>query len=324
MTINGIIRSLTVAHNSSVRQAAYEQKLARRRADLSQAAAEVEDYNDLIEFLTGVGRDCGEAVIWADEASMPEPVAPELQNARETLATKEFTSYVPSFMDKTFGSPHKRKQELAQAVEEARAADYRDYTEAHGRYTQNWNIWRERKELAERVNAGELAVYEEILKEIGPFASLKNIANGFRFWFADQYRGVVEVDVKGEHVVPDEMKSLTSTGKLTKKPMPVTRKWEIYQDYVCGCMFRGAREIFSLLPVRFIITSAHQVLVNPANGRHERMCLGSFAIHRDSLDHIDFRHVDFSEAAKSFVHTMNFSKRTGFEPVEALDLDRFD
>lgn len=53
MTINGIIRSLTVAHNRGVRQAAYEQKLARKRADLGQAAAEVEDYNDLIEFLTG-------------------------------------------------------------------------------------------------------------------------------------------------------------------------------------------------------------------------------------------------------------------------------
>jgi hypothetical protein len=324
MTINGIIRSLTVAHNRSVRQAAYEQQLARRRADLGQAAAEVEDYNDLIEFLTGVGRDCGEAVIWTDEANRPEPMAPELLNARETLATREFTSYVPSFMDKTFGSPHQKKQQLAQAVEEARAADYRDYTEAHGRYTQEWNTWREKKELAERVNAGELAVYEEILKEIGPFASLKNIANGFRFWFADQHRGGVEVDIKGEQVVPDEIKLLTSTGKLTKKPMPVTRKWEIYQDYVGGCMFRGAREIFSLLPVRFLITSAHCVLVNPRNGRHERMCLGSFAIHRDSLNHFDFRHVDFSKAAKSFVNTMNFSKRTGFEPVEALVLEGFE
>lgn len=236
---------------------------------------------------------------------------------------EKITSYVPSFMDKTFGSPHKRKQELAQAVEDARAADYQDYTQAHSRYTEQWHLWKEKKELSERVEAGDLVVYEEILKEIGPFTSLKNIANGFRFWFADQYRGGVEVDVKGEHVVPDEIKLLTSTGKLTKKAMPVTRKWEIYQDYVCGCMFRGAREIFSLLPVQFLITSAHSVLVNPRNGRHERMCLGSFAIHRDSLHHIDFRHVDFSEAAKTFVHRMNFSKRTGFEPVEGLDLEGF-
>ncbi|WP_156345260.1 hypothetical protein [Verrucomicrobium spinosum] len=36
MTINGIIRSLTVAHNRGVRQAAYEQKLARKRADLAK------------------------------------------------------------------------------------------------------------------------------------------------------------------------------------------------------------------------------------------------------------------------------------------------
>lgn len=324
MTINGIIRSLQAAHNRSLRHAAYERKLAQRRANEDQAAAEVEDFNDLIDFLTGVGRECGDPIDWKGLLQAQEPVAPELTNSRESAAMHEFTSYVPSLMDKTIGSPHQKKQELAKAVEEARATDYKEYSEAHQRYVEQWHFWQQRRELTEKVLSGDLTIYKEVLDEVGPFASLKHIADGFRFGFADQYRADVEVDVKGENVVPDEVKMLTSTGKLTKKPMPASRKWEIYQDYVCGCMFRGAREIFSLLPVQFLITSAHRVLVNPRNGRHERMCLGSIAIHRESLDHIDFRHVDFSEATKSFVHTMNFSKRTGFEPVEALVLEGFE
>src|SRR5438477_5186128 len=65
-----------------------------------------------------------------------------------------------------------------------------------------------------------------------------------------------ELKVNGQDVIPADAKSLTATGKLVIKAMAKARFHEIYQDYVCGCVLRLAREMFALLPVDSVILTA--------------------------------------------------------------------
>ena len=65
-----------------------------------------------------------------------------------------------------------------------------------------------------------------------------------------------ELKVNGQDVIPADTKSLSAGGKLVVKAMPKARFHEIYQDYVCGCVLRLAREMFALLPVDNVILTA--------------------------------------------------------------------
>jgi len=42
------------------------------------------------------------------------------------------------------------------------------------------------------------------------------------------------------------------------------------------------------------------------------------------FEELNFAHVDFSDATVLFRHEMKHSKRAGFSPVKALELDDFD
>ena len=43
--------------------------------------------------------------------------------------------------------------------------------------------------------------------------------------------------------------------------MPKGRFHEIYQDYLCGCLLRVAREVFALFPVDTVLVTAVSVNV---------------------------------------------------------------
>lgn len=191
-------------------------------------------------------------------------------------------------------------------------------------YRAVWQNWEQQTHLARQVLAGDLHVYAEVLQEVSPFEALHEVGSEFSFAFESPLTCCVDVDVLDQTIVPTEIKALTPTGKLTSRAMPVTRKFEIYQDYVCGAIFRAARESFSLLPLRFVISSAYCELLNLSNGLHERVCIASVGARRETTDDVDFDHVDFSEAMTRFPHRMEFNKRSGFRPVKAFILEDFD
>ena len=127
------------------------------------------------------------------------------------------------------------------------------------------------------------------------------------------------LNVNGENVIPTEIRSLTKSGKLSIKPMPKNKFYEIYQDYVCGSALRIARELFALLPVDMIIVNAIGSLLNKQTGHLEDTPILSIAIPRKTFDMLNFENLDPSDSLNNFVHNMDFKKGKGFGPVEVLD-----
>ena len=102
--------------------------------------------------------------------------------------------------------------------------------------------------------------------------------------------------------------------------MPKARFHEIYQDYVCSCMLRVAREVFAILPVETLLVTARQIW--RTRDRTYRGATRSFRSdaandHRPS----DFERLDPSDALDNFQHRGDFKatrKSGALQPITPL------
>jgi hypothetical protein len=75
------------------------------------------------------------------------------------------------------------------------------------------------------------------------------------------------LSTNGRQAIPSQVKALTASGKVSVKSMPRVRFVEIYQDYVCGCVLRVARELFALLPVETVLVTASAESLDTSTGQ---------------------------------------------------------
>lgn len=184
--------------------------------------------------------------------------------------------------------------------------------------------WRWYQRIAAGVLAGDVEACKAVIQYLGPFAELTELGTSLdvaieRSWCVEAWFGARSADV-----VPTEALSLTPTGKLSRKPMPKTRYWEIYQDHVCSAALRISREIFALLPVPAVFVHATMPLVNSATGAVEDTPILSVAFERDQLLAIDVDRIDPSDAVSAFTHVMKLKKTTGFQRIEPLSPDEVE
>ena len=143
---------------------------------------------------------------------------------------------------------------------------------------------------------------------------------------------VCVLTVNGREVIPAETKSLTTAGKLSMKAMPKGRFHEIYQDHVCGCALRVARELLALLPVDTVLVTASVDGIDSRVGSRANLPVLSVAFDRATMDRLDFERLDPSDAMENFVHRgdAKTSRKSGeFLPIVPLtckyeDPDRRD
>ena len=107
-------------------------------------------------------------------------------------------------------------------------------------------------------------------------------------------------------ILPQEVKKLTKTGKLSVSQMPITQYYELEQHYVCSCMLRIARELFNLLPLDHVYVHATEPRLNTAIGKVELATLVSARIERSVFESLNLQAIDPSDAMSNFTHRMKF------------------
>ena len=103
--------------------------------------------------------------------------------------------------------------------------------------------------------------------------------------------------------------------------MPKARFHEIYQDYVCGCVLRLAREMFALLPVDSVILTATVDGIDSSTGHVAELPVLSVAATRAKIERLDFERLDPSDALENFQHrgdVMTSRKSGEFVPIIPL------
>lgn len=172
--------------------------------------------------------------------------------------------------------------------------------------------------LAERVLAGDIDAYFEVIEEVAPFDDLLEYGSGFEIGTDIPNILEIEFQVKSKEVVPENKLSLTSSGALSDKPLAKGAYYDLVQDYVASTILRVARDSFALLPIDTVLIHATDRVLNTATGIEEDMTLVSCRISRYTVEKINFEFVDPSDALTNFECNMKFKKTAGFEPVDRL------
>jgi len=297
--------SWSVAQRRLEREEKKRQKELERRlkeqAKLSaveQARLAVESHENELEVLLSVHKEKSTAVDWrALSSALPPPEPPRLAR-HELVALAKRTN-----------------------LEEAREVDDHEYQTARATYEEQFAHWEKMHSLARRVQAGEPRAYTEALSGSSTLTEISNLGSAIHMTVHDPRLIECELKVNGQDVIPVDTKSLSAGGKLVVKAMPKARFHEIYQDYVCGCVLRLAREMFALLPVDNVILTATVDGIDSRTGHVAEFPVLSVAATRTEIEHLDFERLDPSDAVENFQHrgdVMTSRKSGGFVPIIPL------
>lgn len=321
----GTLRSINAAAKRADRHAKRRQRellknqiAYEKMQELEKAAYEVDVFENYIDVIQSIHKDCGDSVDWLKISTSQEPAKPLIISDNERQAIARLNSFAPSFIDKLFGKVTSKRQKLEKEVSIAKVKD----TQINSINLSQWNIdveeWKERVSLARRLLNGDISAKIDIIKELNPFSEIDHLGSGVKFTIQENGLLIVTINVHGANIIPKEQKTLLKSGRLSIKSMPVSRFNEIYQDYVCSVVLRVANEIFSILPDDKLIINAEDHLLNKSTGHLEPQSLLSVYITRDGVSRLNMEYIDPSDAMNNFIHNVNFKKTKGFEPVNEV------
>ena len=298
------------------------ERRAKEQAKLSaieQAKLEVESYENRLEVLLSVHKEQGKSWDWLEVLTSLPPVVPERLTFFELRAKQQALTLRPERIEAAEG-----------LVAQGRKQDEEAYAEAAHLYSEHMAEWNELRSLARRILNGEHKAYTDVLVGFSPLGELADLGSAIHFTVHDATLVECALTLNGQQVIPKEIKTLTASEKLSVKPMPKGRFQEIYEDHICGCVLRVAREVFALLPVRRLLITARAVAIDVATGKDQEKPVLSVIFQRDATSALDFDRLDPSEAVKSFPYRARFKgtrKSDAFEainPFIAADVSRED
>lgn len=323
-TINSMVaaqrryaRAARRQQNDLVRQ----QKHAEKLEGLEKATYEAEVYENRIDLIKSIHKECSNQWEWEEIAITEPPAIPTNEHHHEKLAQAVLDAYKPTVLDKLLRREERKRDEFESQLTFAKEKDIRDHDAAMNVYRQEMSEWESITDLAKRILTGDEAAFLEALHRIAPFDEISGLGSSLHFRISDQSRIEITLQVNGEEVIPREVKTLLKSGKLSVKEMPKSKFWELYQDYICGCVLRIARELYALLPLNMAIVTALGNVLNTYTGHLDECPILSVVIPRSTLDHLIFDSLDPSDAMKIFVHRMSFKKTSGFSAIEKFTFD---
>lgn len=197
----------------------------------------------------------------------------------------------------------------------------KEQQEAHEQYLKDKEEYQKMMDIVNGVLSKNTQSYTYALNFFNPFEDLQEYGSDISF---DVNSEKVSVDfyVHSEDVIPNTTKKLLRKGiEVKEDQLPPSRFNEIYQDYVCSCILKIAKETFQLLPtVNEVQVNAKGSLMNSATGNFEEQTIVSVNIERDKLDKLNFDLLDPSDSMSNFEHRMDFKKNEGFKPVSDLQM----
>jgi hypothetical protein len=268
----------------------------------------MEEYNNLLEVIKSVHKECDDYVDWIHINSLKAPYNPPEAGPNKVKAIREYESFTPSFLEKIFKAMgEKRRKVLENAVTLAEARDLEEYEE-----------WKNLNILSGKILQGDIDAYFQVIDEMNPLDDLLEFGSDFEFGANDASAIEIEFRVKSDTVVPNYVLSLTQTGKLSRKNMTKTQYYELVQDYICSCSIRIARDMMAILPVEKVVVHAADSLLDSATGHNEEVTLLSAVFDRDTLKNLNFELIDPSDALQNFRCNMKYLKTAGLKPVNRI------
>lgn len=293
----------------------------QKQTELQQAAFEVEEYENHLRLIGSIHRDCSPPFDWHAAYIAQPPAQPTPTSESERRAHAAMQAYRPGFFSKLFGTYARTRKLLSDDVQRAKVADAEANRLAHQAYVHAYAQWDKLRQLSHGVLSGDTNAYRAALEALGSFDELEDLECPVDLRSCLPHLLEAVVRVNSDDLVPDEIKALTSAGKLTRKKMPVSKSSEIYQDYVCGAVLRAGREALAALPVSMVLVHAIAKMLNPQTGHLQDYAVMSAAMPRSTMSGINFTTVDASDSMRGFLSRMSFHKTKGMSPIDPIRVD---
>ena len=192
--------------------------------------------------------------------------------------------------------------------------------QAHNQYLEDIKSYKTMLDIADGVLKNKPQSFTYALNFFNPFEDLQDYGSDISFEIIDSTKVEVDFYVHSEQVIPNTSKKVLRKGiEVKEETLPQSRFNEIYQDYVCSCILKIAKETFQLIPsIKEVQVNAKGLLMNTATGKEEEQTIISTVIERNKLNQLNFELLDPSDSMSNFKNNMNFKKTQGFSPVEIL------
>ncbi len=308
-TIRALEREERREQREAIRRQKELERQAKEQAKLSaveRAEFEVRTFENQLDLLLSVHKEQGPVWDWQSVASSLVPPAPERLCQHELRARQMACLLIGA------------DQGTADTITQAQALDDQEYQQELAAHNADAARLEQLRSLAHRILAGDVTAYTTALTQLSPLSELSVLGSTIHFTVHSTQLIECILNVAGLQIIPAETKSLTSTGKLSVKPTPRARLHELYQDHICSCMLRVARETFALLPAETLLITAR---VEGTGRRHTEEAVLSAVFARERLLKLDFDRLDPSDAIETFVHRGDFKasrKTAAFAPIVAF------
>lgn len=332
-SINAEIRRQERAAARRAREAERHWKTQQKAAEAEAAFYEVEAYEAYVETLTSIHRESSDPIDWEAIRARPAPVEPAepmpVDTSRSAAARAALEGFEPGFFERLFGLKGRRTR-LENTLDEELAAEEQRRTQSasvHHAAVEEWKVarqqWSDLRELADRILGGNVEAYGDVIRAAGCFDELGGVIGNqsMAIDFIDG-KAEVKVTVLEDNVVPAEHKSLTKSGKVSRKKLPATQKLDLYQDYVCGAALRIARELLAVTRVSGVLVHVSGTLLNSSTGHFEQAPILSVYCPREKMEQVGWEQVDASDLIECLVHAMRVRRGKGFVAIQPLEMPR--
>jgi hypothetical protein len=285
-----------------------QMKALGKLSTLEQSRLEVETYENALDILLSLHKEQAQTTDWIAIAVSLPPAPPSRQKHNE-FKTRQRLAILAGCTNSDI------------VLEQSVKQDDHEYEEELLAYNITYEKWAKIVRLARRILNSDPAAYIDAIETINPFEELANIGSSFHFTSHNSQLVEVALSTYGKKIIPEEQKTLTASGKVSVKPIAKSRFIELYQDYICSCVLRVARELFALLPVETILISASAETFDTSTGRSTERPILSVAISRSIINSLNFDMIDPSDAIMNMPHRgeLKASRKTGdFEIITPL------
>jgi hypothetical protein len=194
----------------------------------------------------------------------------------------------------------------------------------------NREQWQRESERAKRARAfaksvmsGDEAAWTHVIENVDPFGVLSGIAQSANIRWDSVAHADITLCLSADDVVPESVLTLTKRRQVSEKSMGIKKRWETYEDVICGAAIRAAREIFHILPFKSVGVHCTTLGLNSETGHNEQVTVLSVLYPRNDFLALGFERLDPSDSLRRFRHHKDFKRGEGFRPVRRVT-DAYD
>jgi len=305
---------MRAAERDAKREQRRQQELARLRAKLEtlqEAQQAAEEYEGLIEVLTGAHRVDFTRCDWDAIAGRPLMPPAERQSTAEDSARATLAAYKPGRLARWFGVAARRERHLEHEIRAGIAAD----SAAFDRNVEAVAAENARIELAKRVVALDPQALMEVL---GDRSGLRDAAfiEGLTLRFTDDGRMIGFVDGLDVEDMPTHSVTLLQSGKASIKPLSSARLKELHRDSICSAALRVATDFLTYVPAERVEIVVETDLLDPGTGRIEGRPVLYLSVAAQALETTVLARAEPLAVVERLGGLLRWSSKSGFSAID--------